>query len=87
MYALYNVQGLASVQQHAEDLATALESSQSDTILLSQALEEAQALLEQRGSQLEAQAAESKVSNYSAGLVGFGDEHQQAELKWQYDRE
>lgn len=59
------MQGLAAAQQQAEELANALESSQSDTVILSQALEEAQALLEQRGTELEVQAAESKARNFS----------------------
>lgn len=55
-------QDLRLAQQQREELTAALEGSQGDTVLLGQALEEAQALLEQMNAESEAQAAALQVS-------------------------
>ena len=52
------------MQQQREELAAALEGSQGDTVLLSQALEEAQALLEQMNAESETQTAELQVRTF-----------------------
>ena len=61
LFLMLLCQDLRIAQQQKEELAAALEGSQGDTVLLSQALEEAQALLEQMNAESEAQASELQV--------------------------
>ena len=55
------MQSLEAAQGQASELAAALEASQNDTIILSQALEEGQIALDQKTAESEAQSSAMQV--------------------------
>lgn len=61
MTASNGLQELNVSQQQSDELAAALEGSQSDIVMLSQALEEAQAAFEQRNINFKAKQGEMQV--------------------------